>query len=127
MEKSEKLIVTPKWTKIKAMYDAGTNGSEEYGKNFPVGGELDELCEEFIDMLGTLTRKFGYLTTIEGIHMNLWKERIWSLVEKAGLLPEIAWRDEKEEDSVSDDAFQDIDDEFDVDDLEDREDEAWDI
>ena len=30
--------------------------------------------------------------------MNLWKERIWSLVENAGLLPEIAWRDDKEKD-----------------------------
>ena len=26
--------------------------------------------------------------------MDLWKERIWSLIENAGLLPEIAWKDE---------------------------------
>ena len=32
--------------------------------------------------------------------MNLWKERIWSLVENAGLLPEIAWRDDKEKDRL---------------------------
>jgi len=30
--------------------------------------------------------------------MNLWKERIWSLIENVGLLPEIAWRDDKEKD-----------------------------
>ena len=32
--------------------------------------------------------------------MNLWKERIWSLVENAGLLPEISWRDDKEKDRL---------------------------
>ena len=32
--------------------------------------------------------------------MDLWKERIWSLVENAGLLPEIAWRDDKESDRL---------------------------
>jgi hypothetical protein len=26
--------------------------------------------------------------------MDLWKERIWSLIENAGLLPDIAWRDD---------------------------------
>ena len=26
--------------------------------------------------------------------MDLWKERIWSLVENAGLLPDIAWKDD---------------------------------
>ena len=47
---------------------------------------------------GKLTHEFGGYCTIEDIEMNLWKERIWSLVENAGLLPEIAWRDDKEKD-----------------------------
>ena len=48
--------------------------------------------------MGKLTHEFGGYCTIEDIEMNLWKERIWSLVENAGLLPEIAWRDDKEKD-----------------------------
>ena len=100
MSKPVKTIVTPKWQKIKAMYEAGTNGSDAYGKNFPLDGELDILCCEFIDMLGTITQEYGWGVIIEDIKMDLWKERIWSLVENAGLLPEIAWRDDKESDRL---------------------------
>ena len=100
MSKPVKSIVTPKWQKIKAMYEAGTNGSEAYGKNFPIDGELDQMCCEFIDMVGTITQEYGYDCIIEDIKMDLWKERIWSLVENAGLLPEIAWRDDKESDRL---------------------------
>ena len=102
MSKPVKSIVTPKWQKIKAMYEAGTNGSDAYGKNFPLDGELDILCCEFIDMLGTITQEYGWGVIIEDIKMDLWKERIWSLVENAGLLPEIAWRDEKDDDEIID-------------------------
>jgi hypothetical protein len=100
MSKPVKTIVTPKWQKIKAMYEAGTNGSDAYGKNFPLDGELDQMCCEFIDMVGTITQEYGYDCIIEDIKMDLWKERIWSLVENAGLLPEIAWRDDKESDRL---------------------------
>jgi hypothetical protein len=49
--------------------------------------------------------------------MNLWKERIWSLVENAGLLPEIAWRDDKEKDK--EEAWDTLDDdEYDYLDIE---------
>ena len=100
MEKIKKSIVTPKWVKIKEMYEAGTNGSDKYGTNFEVGGELDMLCHEFIDMMGEITRKVGWDCIIEDIKIDLWKERIWCLVENAGLLPEIAWRDDKESDRL---------------------------
>lgn len=96
MAKPIKSIVTPKWQKIKAMYEAGTNGSDKYGDNFEIEGELDMLCHEFIDMVGEITQNQGFDCVVEGIKMDLWKERIWSLVENAGLLPEIAWRDDKE-------------------------------
>jgi len=100
MKKIKKSNVTPKWVKIKEMYQAGTNGSDKYGTNFEVGGELDMLCQEFIDMMGEITRKVGWDCVIEDIKIDLWKERIWSLVENAGLLPEIAWRDDKESDRL---------------------------
>jgi len=94
MAKIEKSFLTPKWLEIKKMYEVGTNGSNKYGTNFPTDGELNELSNEFVDILGELTRQFGWECTIEDVHMNLWKERIWSLIENAGLLPEIAWRDD---------------------------------
>jgi len=94
MAKMKKQFVTPKWLEIKEMYELGTNGSDKYGTNFPVKGELNDLTTDFIDIVGELTRQFGFECVIEDIHMNLWKERIWSLIENAGLLPEIAWRDD---------------------------------
>ena len=116
MKKIVKSIVTPKWATIKSMYQSETNGSDKYGSNFEVGGELDELCGEFIDMMGEITHRFGYDAVIEDIPMDLWKERIWSLVENAGLLPEIAWRDDKESDRLeAEDKWNKEEDEFDYD------------
>ena len=94
MAKMQKQFLTPKWIEIKEMYEKGTNGSDKYGTNFEIKGELDKLTSEFIDIIGELTRQFGWYCVIEDIKMNLWKERIWSLIENAGLLPEIAWRDD---------------------------------
>jgi hypothetical protein len=111
--KVEKLIITPKWFQIKSMYEAETNGSSKYGTNFEIGGELDLLAEELIHMLGEITQKMGFDCVVEGVKMDLWKERIWTLVENAGLLPEIAWRDELEEEIK--DTWNEYDSEFDVD------------
>ena len=98
MAKIKKQFLTPKWLEIKTMYEEGTNGSDKYGTNFPVKGELNELSNDFVDILGELTRQFGWECIIEEVHMNLWKERIWSVIENAGLLPEIAWRDDQAKD-----------------------------
>lgn len=95
--KIQKEIVTPKWLKIKEMYEKGTNGSDKYGTNFEINGELDQLCLEFTDILAELTIAYGDNSVIEGVRMNVWKERIWSLIESSGLLPNIAWKDELEE------------------------------
>jgi|TARA_B110000908_G_C10164622_1_gene407749 hypothetical protein len=98
MAKVEKTVVTPMWVKIKEMYEEGTNGSDKYGTNFEIGGELDNLSNEFLELLGEITLKEGYGDVIEEIKLDLWKERIWLLIENAGLLPEISWRDDKESD-----------------------------
>ena len=125
MAKPIKTIVTPKWQKIKAMYEAGTNGSDKYGDNFEIEGELDMLCHEFIDMVGEITSDRGFDCVVEDIKMDLWKERIWSLVENAGLLPEIAWRDDKESDRLeAEDKWNSYDDEYDYD-IESKEHEAY--
>ena len=102
MPKAIKQTVTPMWLDIKEFYTKNTktkskaNNAPRYGTNFPINGELDKMCHDFIDLMGELTHEFGYECIIEDVKMDLWKERIWSLVENAGLLPEIAWRDDKE-------------------------------
>ena len=127
MSKPVRTIVTPKWQKIKAMYEAGTNGSDKYGDNFEIKGELDLMCHEFIDMMGEITQDRGFDCVVEDIKMDLWKERIWSLVENAGLLPEIAWRDDKESDRLeAEDKWNSDDDEYEYD-IESREHEAYNI
>tara|TARA_R100001460_G_scaffold63955_1_gene104115 strand:- start:634 stop:1023 length:390 start_codon:yes stop_codon:yes gene_type:complete len=108
MPKAIKQTVTPMWLEIKEMYKENTNGSDKYGSNFPINGELDKMCHEFIDLMGELTHEFGGYCVIEDIEMNLWKERIWSLVENAGLLPEIAWRDDKEKDRLEEENIEEI-------------------
>ena len=47
MAKIKKQFLTPKWLEIKTMYEEGTNGSDKYGTNFPVKGELNELSNDF--------------------------------------------------------------------------------
>ena len=106
MAKAIKQTVTPMWLEIKEIYKNNTNGSDKYGTNFPIGGDLDTRCHEFIDLMGELTHEFGGYCVIEDIEMNLWKERIWSLVENAGLLPEIAWRDDKEKDRLEEETIE---------------------
>ena len=116
MKNTNKSILTAEWLTINPMYEANTNGSNKYGTNFPIDGELDQLTMNFIDKIGDLTNKMGFECVIDGVHMNLWKERIWSLVENAGLLPEIAWKDElaEEEAEIQDNWYSDNDD-FDAD------------
>ena len=41
MAKIKKEFLTPKWLEVKLMYENGTNGSNKYGTNFELGGELD--------------------------------------------------------------------------------------
>jgi hypothetical protein len=114
MKNTQKSILTAEWLTIKSMYEANTNGSNKYGTNFPIEGELDQLSLAFIDKIGSLTTQLGYDCVIDGVKMDLWKERIWSLVENAGLLPEIAWKDElAEEEAEIQDNWYSSDDEFD--------------
>ena len=113
--KIEKMFLTPKWQEIKAMYEAGTNGSSEYETNFPLDGELDELTQHFVGYLTVITIQRGFECIVEEVHMNLWKERIWNLIENAGLLPNIAWKDERDDEKEIVDTWNQDDDEFYVD------------
>jgi hypothetical protein len=122
MAKIEKSFLTPKWLEVKLMYENGTNGSNKYGTNFELGGELDTLTREFVDIIGEYTHQFGWDCVIEGVKMDLWKERIWSLIENAFSLPEIAWKDELAAEAAKaaklEEEMYGYEDEFDVDDYE---------
>tara|TARA_Y100000356_G_scaffold26442_1_gene18658 strand:+ start:1899 stop:2285 length:387 start_codon:yes stop_codon:yes gene_type:complete len=111
MAKIKKSFLTPKWLEVKLMYEQGTNGSDKYGTNFAIGGELDKLTREFVDIIGEFTHEFGWDCVIEGVKMDLWKERIWSLIENAGLLPDIAWKDDlakEQAEKIVDEANDDV-------------------
>jgi hypothetical protein len=86
MSDIKKMPITAKWLKIKKMYEENTNGKREFGENFEPGGELDTLALDFAEMLGDITYRFGFKCTVEDIKMDLWKERIWNLIQAAGLL-----------------------------------------
>ena len=113
--KIEKMFLTPKWQEIKSMYEAGTNGSSAYGENFQLDGELDELTQHFLGYIITLTESRGFDCIVEGVKMDLWKERIWAVIENAGLLPNIAWKDERDDEQEVVDTWNQDDDEFYVD------------
>ena len=108
-------FLTNKWLEIKKMFEANTNGSKEYGSNFELDGELDELTQHFLGYIAKLTLSKGFDAEVEGVKLDLWKERIWSLIENAGLLPNIAWKDELEEEKEIEDTWNEYDDEFDID------------
>jgi len=78
--------ITDQFNQIKSIYKAGTNGRTKYGENFSIGGELDILCQEFLLELAKLTVEGGYKQTVEGIKLDVWKDRVWNLYENAGLL-----------------------------------------
>ena len=92
MTKAKRLILTNEWVEMKEMFETNTNGNDEYGKNFKIGGKLDILTRTFLDKLGDLTSLKGHYCIIDGVKMNLWKERLWSVIENAGLLAPIAWK-----------------------------------
>ena len=115
MSKVEKLFLTPKWMEIKQMFESNTNGKKEYGKNFPLDGELDQLTQHFVGMIGVITLQEGFDAVVEGVRLDLWKERIWAIIENAGLLPEFSFQEEEIIDKARKDLWNKVDDEFDVD------------
>lgn len=97
MNKPKIQFLTPKWEEIKKIYQENTNGNDEYGLNFEIGGELDHKSYAFILLLGEITRKQGSNIILEDVEMDIWKQRIWAIVENSGLLAPIAWKMDREE------------------------------
>jgi hypothetical protein len=60
---------------------------EMYKGDSPIDIDLfDTLSTSLINTLGELTPR-GVIE-IEGLHIDKWKDRVWNLIENAGLLPE---------------------------------------
>jgi len=101
MAKKEKHIIETKFLDLKTKFKAGELTTDE----------IDNLTCELIMELALLTE--NGITEINGTSIDLFKDRVWWIVEKAGLLPE--YRDE--EDDLSDveieDDYYKVEDDFD--------------
>jgi hypothetical protein len=104
MAKKEKHIIETKFETLKSNFKNNTLTTDE----------IDNLTCELILDLALLTE--GGITEINGTSIDLFKDRVWWIVEKAGLLPE--YRDEDEDvvdlDEDEEDDYYKIDDEFEM-------------
>lgn len=118
MSKKGKNIIEKKWLTIKAK-------SKEDNYNLE---ELDYLTCDLIAHLAQLTDKG--ITEMDGVSIDMYKDRVWWVVEKIGLLPEYKSEEEKVEEEIVDDweSYEEEDDtpEYDEDQIAERirEDEA---
>jgi len=81
--------ITNKFLDIKEMFKTGITDMEVF----------EDLTGDLLVDLAILTEN-GHSgdDIIEGIKLDLWKDRVWHLVERAGILPE--YKDEDEEDTI---------------------------
>ena len=104
MAKKEKHTIEVKYLDLKTRFKAGTISIEE----------VDQITCELIAELAVLTTKD--VTEINGTSIDLMKDRVWWIVEKAGLLPE--YRDEEddldEEDYDEEDDYYKVEDEYEI-------------
>ena len=75
--------ITNQFLALKEMYKGGKMDLELF----------DLLSRDLINTLGELT--MHGITEIEGKSLDAWKDRVWNLIENAGLLPE--YKDEEDE------------------------------
>ena len=105
MAKKQKHTIEIDFLDLKTRFKAGKMSIEE----------VDHTTCKLIAELAVLT--VNGITEINGTSIDLYKDRVWWIVEKAGLLPE--YRDEEEEidDEIEDDYYNEEDDfDFEIDD-----------
>ena len=106
MAKKEKHIIETKFLDLKTKFKADELTTEQ----------IDDLTCELLLELALLTE--NGITEINGTSIDLFKDRVWWIVEKAGLLPE--YRDEEDDlgdVEIEDDYYKVEDDfEFEIDD-----------
>lgn len=102
--KKERSIIWDKWEIIKAKAKVKDPDLEE----------LDHLTCDLIAHLAILTeRKIKYL---DGISINTYKDRVWWMIEKLGLLPEYRDEEDNEEEllEIIKDEWESVDDDFEM-------------
>jgi len=97
----QKMFITNKFLFLKEMYKSKTADIELF----------DEASRELLEVLGELTMKG--LKEVEGVDIDMWKSRIWNLIENMDLLPE--YKEDTEEPLDIEDNFYLIDEEEDFD------------
>ena len=100
MAKKEKHPIEVKYLDLKKRFKA---------KEMPIE-EVDLITCELIAELAILTEK--NVTEINGVSIDLYKDRVWWIVENAGLLPEYRDEDEDIVDEIKDDYYK-VEDDFD--------------
>ena len=86
MKSKTKFPITNRFETIKQMYkNRNKNG-------FDIEA-FDVLSMDLINLLGECT--MAGVTEVEGLQIDKWKDRVWNLIENAGLLPE--YRDEEDD------------------------------
>jgi hypothetical protein len=101
MAKKEKNIIEQKWLTIK---------SKSKTDNYDIK-ELDHLTCELIAHLSLLT--VNGVKEIDGVSIDTYKDRVWWVVEKIGLLPEYRDEDEKEILEMVKDDWEKVEEDFD--------------
>ena len=105
MAKKQKHTIEIDFLDLKTRFKAGKMTIEE----------VDHATCKLIAELAVLT--INGITEINGTSIDLYKDRVWWIVEKAGLLPE--YRDEEEDidDEIEDDYYNEENDfDFEIDD-----------
>ena len=88
MVKKDEYALDVKFADLKDLFKEGKGDTKEF----------DELSREMLDYMGELTIKgIKGDFIIEKISLDLWKDRVYHLIERAGLLPEYNIVDEEEE------------------------------
>jgi hypothetical protein len=88
MSKSKtKFPITNRFETIKQMYKS----REKVNFDLEI---FNTLSTNLISILAECTMKG--IEEIEGLHIDKWKDRVWNLIENAGLLPEYKEEDESE-------------------------------
>jgi hypothetical protein len=105
MAKKEKHFIEKKFLDLKTKFKSGELTIEQ----------IDHMTSELIAEMAVLT--VNNISDINGTPLDLYKDRVWWIVEKAGLLPEYRDEDDDVEVDVKDDYYDDEDEfDFEIDD-----------
>jgi hypothetical protein len=106
-----KFPITNQFLTLKNMFKDGVTNLEEFDY---LSGKL------LVDLTELTENGVKGDEKIEGVKLDLWKDRVWHLIERIGLLPEYKETEEEVEEYVEEDDewYNDNSEEFDLDEKE---------